>query len=286
MHSEVVGCLDLAAANDLTREQLCQELEPIVGTIVQQSNHQVSDDWMHRLLNELPDELFGLGPIQCLLSDAEISDILVNHAHEVFIEKRGRLYPTEIVFADNDHLLRIIQRIVSHVGRRIDESCPLVDARLPDGSRVNAIIPPLALDGPKLSIRRFGQHKLQLDQLVANQTLSANMAIFLDAAVRARKSIMISGGTGSGKTTLLNALSASIPGDERIITIEDSAELSMQHRHFARLETRPGNSENIGEYNQRDLVRNSLRMRPDRIIVGEVRGPEAFRYAPGDEYGA
>ena len=276
VHTEVVGCLDLAAANHLSRAQLCNELKPVVETIFSQTGITASDAQKERLLAELPDELFGMGPIQSLLSDPDVSDILVNHAHEVFVEKFGKLYRTKIVFADNSHLLRIIQRVVSHVGRRIDESCPMVDARLADGSRVNAIIPPLALDGPKLSIRRFGQHKLQLEDLVANDTISRRIATFLTVAVKARKSILISGGTGSGKTTLLNALSACIPEDERIVTIEDSAELLMQHKHVARLETRPSNSENAGEFNQRDLVRNSLRMRPDRIIVGEVRGPEAL----------
>ena len=275
-HAEVVDCLDLAAANTLSRAQLCRELEDVVETIAREKNWPIPSDQKQRLLAELPDELFGLGPIQSLLTDPDVSDILVNHAHEVFVEKKGQLSRADIVFADNNHLLRIIQRVVSHVGRRIDESSPMVDARLPDGSRINAIIPPLALDGPKLSIRRFGQYKLQLEDLVKNETISRRVATFLKAAVEARKSFLISGGTGSGKTTLLNALSGCIPDDERIVTIEDSAELLLQHRHVARLETRPANSENAGEFNQRDLVRNSLRMRPDRIIVGEVRGPEAL----------
>ena len=276
VHSEVVGCLDLAAARELSQDQLCQELETVVTTIVEKKNWSISEQSQTRLLAELQDELFGLGPIQPLIKDPSVSDILVNHAHEVFVEKQGQLRRTNIVFADNNHLLRIIQRVVSHVGRRIDESSPMVDARLPDGSRVNAIIPPLALDGPKLSIRRFGQYKLQLDDLVNNETISRPIASFLNAAVRARQSVLISGGTGSGKTTLLNALSACIPDDERIVTIEDSAELMLQHRHVARLETRPANSERVGEFSQRDLVRNSLRMRPDRIIIGEVRGAEAL----------
>jgi pilus assembly protein CpaF len=210
------------------------------------------------------------------MKDPAISDILVNGPHEVFIERHGRLESAGVIFADERHLMRIIQRIVAKVGRRIDEVSPMVDARLPDGSRVNAIIPPLALDGPKLSIRRFGKHRLTADRLVDIGTAPPEMMQFLEAAVRARISFLISGGTGAGKTTLLNALSAYIPRGERLITIEDSAELMLDHIHVVRLETRDANVEGAGMVTQRDLVRNSLRMRPDRILVGEVRGAEAL----------
>jgi pilus assembly protein CpaF len=255
---------------------LATELRPFVEEIIAEERIEISGAELERLVAEMPNEMFGVGPLEKLLADPTVSDILVNHAHEIFVERSGVLKLTELVFADDSHLLRIIQRIAAQVGRRIDESSPMVDARLDDGSRINAIIPPLALDGPKLSIRRFGKHFCTLEALIGNGTLTWQMATFLDAAVKARKNILISGGTGSGKTTLLNALSSCIPDDQRIVTIEDSAELILQHRHVARLETRPPNSENLGAYSQRDLVRNSLRMRPDRIIVGEVRGAEAL----------
>ncbi|MCA9135251.1 MAG: CpaF family protein [Planctomycetales bacterium] len=274
IHQRIVGSLDVATAQEMPPEQLLSELRLYIDLF--DEHVDLTEDELDRLLGELPWEMFGTGPLEPLLRDPGISDILVNHAHEVFIERDGILQPSTILFADNVHLMRVIQRIVTRVGRRIDESCPLVDARLEDGSRVNAIIPPLSLDGPKLSIRRFGKLHTSLEHLVANGTLGEQMARFLKAAVKARQSILISGGTGSGKTTMLNALSSCIPEDQRIITIEDSAELILQHGHVARLETRPPNSERSGEYNQRDLVRNSLRMRPDRIIVGEVRGGEAL----------
>ncbi|MEC8571470.1 MAG: CpaF family protein, partial [Planctomycetota bacterium] len=235
-----------------------------------------SQDDKGKLIDELADEVFGLGPIEPLLSDPSVSDILVNGAEEVFVERQGRLEKTDIVFADNAHVMRIIQRVVSKVGRRVDEASPMVDARLPDGSRINAVIPPLALDGPKLSIRRFATDRLQLPQLQENGSLNAPIVEFLSACVAARIGVLISGGTGAGKTTLLNALSSAIPADERIVTIEDSAELSMNHPHVVKLETRDSNTEGSGEISQRDLVRNSLRMRPDRIIVGEVRGAESL----------
>ncbi|MCA9264604.1 MAG: CpaF family protein [Planctomycetales bacterium] len=276
VHQRIVASLDLASAENFSAQELSQEMRPFVDAILVEEGLDLSPALYERLLHDIPLEMFGLGPLEPLLLDAEISDILVNHAHEVYVERHGRLELTNVVFADDTHLIRIVQRIVSHVGRRIDESCPMVDARLHDGSRINAIIPPLALDGPKLSIRRFRQLHCELANLIANETLSPEMADFLKAAVMARQSILISGGTGSGKTTMLNALSSCIPDDERIVTIEDSAELILQHRHVARLETRPANSENSGEYTLRDLVRNSLRMRPDRIIVGEVRGAEAL----------
>jgi pilus assembly protein CpaF len=229
-----------------------------------------------RLVGEVHHELFGLGPLEPLLADPAISDILVNSFSSVYIERRGKLEKTSISFKDDEHLMRVIERIVSTVGRRIDEAQPMVDARLPDGSRVNAIIPPLAIDGPTLSIRRFGANPLKMPALIENGALTREIAILFEMCVRARLNIVISGGTGAGKTTLLNALSAFIPADERIVTIEDSAELQMQQPHVVRLETRPPNIEGRGEVTQRDLVRNTLRMRPDRIVIGEVRGGEAI----------
>ena len=276
IHKELVGSLDLASAEGLTPEQFQQQLKPFVTRSIKDRGDDVAAEQRDRLEIELHEEMFGIGPLEKLMRDPTVNDILVNHPHEVFIERGGQLELTDVVFADTNHLLRIIQRIASSVGRRIDEVSPMVDARLPDGSRVNAVIPPLALDGPKLSIRRFGKVHLTLERLVGNQTLTPPIADFLRAAVQARISVLISGGTGAGKTTLLNALSSCIPDQERVVTIEDSAELILQHRHVARLETRPANSEGVGEFTQRDLVRNSLRMRPDRIIVGEVRGVEAF----------
>ena len=276
LHSQIVSSLDIAAAEGISESELRQELEPFVREIIGDTEIDLCERQFARLIDELPAEMFGVGPLEPLMNDPEISDILVNHAHEIFVERHGKLEKTETVFADDNHLLQVIQRIVASVGRRIDEASPLVDARMADGSRINAIIPPLALDGPKLSIRRFSAEKFSIDGLIRNETMSHDMAIFLKAAVQCRQSILISGGTGTGKTTLLNALSACIPTNQRIVTIEDSAELLLQHPHVARLETRPANSEQAGEFTQRDLVRNSLRMRPDRIIVGEVRGYEAL----------
>ena len=228
------------------------------------------------LVVDVLNELFGLGPLEALLRDPDISDILVNRFDQVYIERNGRLEPTEIVFKDNRHLLQIIERIVSSVGRRIDESSPMVDARLKDGSRVNAIIPPLALEGPALSIRRFRTTRLGARDLVERETLSQPMLDFLNAAVASRLNIIVSGGTGAGKTTLLNVLSGYISDSERVVTIEDAAELLLRQRHVVRLETRPSNIEGKGAVRQRDLVVNALRMRPDRIILGEVRGEEAL----------
>ena len=276
IHKELVGSLDLASAEGLTPEQFQRQLKPFVNQSINDHARDFEGAQRQRLEAELYEEMFGIGPLEKLMRDPTVNDILVNHPFEVFVERNGQLELTDVVFADTAHLLRIIQRIASSVGRRIDEVSPMVDARLPDGSRVNAVIPPLALDGPKLSIRRFGKVHLTLDRLVQNSTMTQPIADFLRAAVQSRISVLISGGTGAGKTTLLNALSSCIPDDERVITIEDSAELILQHRHVARLETRPANSEGVGEFSQRDLVRNSLRMRPDRIIVGEVRGVEAF----------
>jgi pilus assembly protein CpaF len=229
-----------------------------------------------RLVEEIKNELLGLGPLEPLLWDEDVNDILVNGPNQVYVERQGKLYLTDVRFNDDQHLMLIIDRIVSQVGRRVDESSPMVDARLPDGSRVNAIIPPLALDGPALSIRRFGKKRFTMDDLVEKETITADMVEFMQAIVRARLNVLVSGGTGSGKTTMLNCMSAFVPVDERIVTIEDSAELLLQQPHVVRLETRPPNVEGKGEVTQRELVRNCLRMRPDRIIVGEVRGAEVF----------
>jgi len=276
IHEELVESLDLSIINDVDESLLGDETRRLAGEICHDLGRNLSESDQQRMLEELMQEIFGLGPLDKLMQDPAVSDILVNGPHEIFIERNGRLERSDIVFADDRHVMRIIQRVVSRVGRRIDEISPTVDARLPDGSRVNAIIPPLALDGPKLSIRRFGTRPLDATDLVSGGSARPEMIDFLAAAVQSRISLLISGGTGSGKTTLLGALSAFIPEDERLITIEDSAELKLQHPHVVRLETRDANVEGAGEMSQRDLVRNSLRMRPDRIIVGEVRGPEAL----------
>ncbi len=276
IHAELVESLDLAAVGRIDNQQMREEIYELLDEMLEGRGLDLDDEAYARLQDEIQDEIFGLGPLEPLMNDPQISDILVNGASEVYIERQGRLHRTPIVFADDAHVLRIIQRVVSRVSRRIDEVTPMVDARLPDGSRVNAVIPPLALDGPKLSIRRFGTHRLRIEDLVNSGSLSADMADFLLAAVSSRISVLISGGTGAGKTTLLGALSSAVPHDERIVTIEDSAELLLQHPHVVRMETRPANSEGAGEVSQRELVRNSLRMRPDRILVGEVRGGEAL----------
>jgi pilus assembly protein CpaF len=276
IHEELVESLDLASVGMIDDHQMRNEVKELGNAIYKQRRLKLNQDDKGRLIDELADEVFGLGPLEPLLSDPTVSDILVNGAEEVYVERFGRLEKTDIVFADNAHVMRIIQRVVSKVGRRVDEASPMVDARLPDGSRINAVIPPLALEGPKLSIRRFASDRLQLPQLEENGSLDAPIREFLAACVSARIGILISGGTGAGKTTLLNALSSAIPMDERIVTIEDSAELTMNHPHVVKLETRNRNTEGSGEITQRDLVRNSLRMRPDRIIVGEVRGAESL----------
>ncbi|MCA8999358.1 MAG: CpaF family protein [Planctomycetaceae bacterium] len=276
VHEKVVDSLDLSMLAHVPEPQLAEEVTAVAKEIIQEDHRDLSANLRERLVSELFDEVFGLGPLETLMRDDSVSDILVNHPHEIYVERRGRIEPTETIFADEHHLIRIIQRIVSRVGRRIDEVSPMVDARLPDGSRINAVIPPLALGGPALSIRRFGKQPLQIDDLVESRSINADLVEFLAAAIDARISFLISGGTGAGKTTLLNALTKFIPSDERIVTIEDSAELQLQHRHVVRLETRPPNNEGAGEITQRSLVRNSLRMRPDRIIIGEVRGAEAL----------
>ncbi|QDU09349.1 CpaF family protein [Gimesia aquarii] len=276
IHQELVDSLDLSMLAQISEKELSAEVRAVATEICDEHVAVLEGIDRERLLNELLSEVFGLGPLDKLMADPTISDILVNHAYEIHIERNGQLEESDVIFADNQHLMRIIQRIVSRVGRRIDEVNPMVDARLPDGSRINAIIPPLALNGPSLSIRRFGATPLQIDDLIENNSLTPEIVDFLAAVVDSRISMLISGGTGSGKTTLLNALSNFIPREERLITIEDSAELILQHKHVVRLETKTENTEGVGEISQRQLVKNSLRMRPDRIIIGEVRGAEAL----------
>lgn len=278
VHERLVDSLDLSMLAHVPQQELEIEVREIAAEVVGEltGDKQPEDNDRERLLDEIFDEVFGLGPLEQFMKDPHVSDILVNHPHEVFVEKFGRLEPTAAIFADENHLIRIIQRIVSRVGRRIDEVSPLVDARLPDGSRINAVIPPLALDGPTLSIRRFGANPMQIEDLIESGSIHDDVVEFLAAAIDARISFLISGGTGAGKTTLLNALAKFVPADERVITVEDSAELQLQHRHVVRMETRPANNEGAGEITPRSLLRNSLRMRPDRIIIGEVRGAEAL----------
>ncbi|MCU0872379.1 MAG: CpaF family protein [Pirellulaceae bacterium] len=276
IHEELVESLDLSLVGVVDRQRLDAEVRSVADALCRRRAAALDDSGRRRMLNELLDEVFGLGPLEPLMADPAVTDVLVNHAHEVYVERHGRLELTDVIFADEQHVLRVIQRIVARIGRRIDEVCPMVDARLPDGSRINAVVPPLSLKGPTLSIRRFGDKPLDLNDLMSNRSILPEMAQFLSAAVDARMSFLIAGGTGSGKTTLLNALSVCIPPGERIITIEDSAELKLQHLHVVSLETRIANTEGAGEITQRDLVRNSLRMRPDRILVGEVRGAEAL----------
>ena len=276
IHRKLIDRMDLSTVSEISPEQLSGIIKTVVEGLIAAEGIPITRMERERLIVEIQHETLGLGPLEPLLQDPEISDILVNGPGRVYIEKHGKLHRTGVTFKDDDHLMTIIERIVSKVGRRGDESSPLVDARLPDGSRVNVIIPPLALDGPSVSIRRFGVDPLRMGNLVANRSLTEEMAKTFDAMVRARLNILVSGGTGAGKTTLLNILSASIPDDERIVTIEDSAELILQQEHVVRLETRPPNIEGKGNVTQRDLVRNALRMRPDRIIVGEVRSGEAM----------
>jgi pilus assembly protein CpaF len=272
----VVKSLDLGQLQNLDNNDARQQIHEACIRLMAQDEVPFPQSTRQRIVRDIQDEILGLGPLENLLRDPSISDILVNGASQVYVERRGKLEQVPIYFDSNAHLMSIIERIVSRVGRRIDESSPMVDARLPDGSRVNAIIPPLALDGPSLSIRRFPADRLTIHRLIELGALTRDMAQLVAAAVRGRLNILIAGGTGSGKTTLLNCLSAEIPPDERIVTVEDSAELQMQQPHVVRLETRPPNIEGKGEVNQRDLVRNCLRMRPDRIILGEIRGAEAL----------
>jgi pilus assembly protein CpaF len=275
IHRQLVELLDISRLEKMKPERLRREVRALAMQLAQSTSEPLDEGERERLIDEVMNEAFGLGPLEGLMNDPAVSDILVNGPHLVFVERLGQIRETPVVFADNAHLIQIIQRIASRVGRRVDEMSPMVDARLPDGSRVNAIIPPLSLDGPVLSIRRFGV-RLRSEDLLANGTLPAPMLAFLRAVIQGRLNMVISGGTGAGKTTMLNALSRFIPSDERLVTIEDSAELLLQQRHVVRLETRLPNMEGVGQYNQRDLVRNSLRMRPDRIIIGEVRSGEAL----------
>jgi pilus assembly protein CpaF len=276
LHRALINRMDLTKLAALSQEQVHAEVSRLAESVLAQEAMPLSSSERERLVNDVQHELFGLGPLEPLLADPTICDILVNSHGTIYVERHGKLEVTNVAFKDDEHLMRVIERIVSSVGRRIDESSPMVDARLRDGSRVNAIIPPLSIDGPVLSIRRFGAEPLRMNSLIENKALTRDIADMLQMCVSARLNVLISGGTGAGKTTLLNALSAYIPEDERIVTIEDSAELQLQQPHVVRLETRPPNIEGKGEVTQRDLVRNALRMRPDRIVIGEVRGGEAI----------
>lgn len=276
IHRTLIDRVDIGKLELLTGKDLTREIGFIVESLIIEEGVPLNQQEKERLIIEIQHETFGLGPLEPLLADPDISDILVNNCSSVYIERFGKLHRTDVAFRDDNHLIQIIERIVSKVGRRIDESSPYVDARLPDGSRVNAIIPPLAIDGPVLSIRRFGVEPLKMGDLLRVGTLDSKMERVLEGVVRTRHNILISGGTGTGKTTLLNVLSEFIPEYERIISIEDSAELHLKQEHVVRLETRPPNIENKGEVTQRDLVKNALRMRPDRIILGEVRSGEAL----------
>ena len=276
IHRRLIERIDLTKLDLLRAGELATEIGFVIEALIVEEGVPLSRQEKERLVIDVQHETFGLGPIEPLLSSPDISDILVNSYASTYVERNGKLEKTDIVFRDNNHLLQIIERIVTRVGRRIDESSPYVDARLPDGSRVNAIVPPLAIDGPALSIRRFGLEALKAEDLMALGAFNERMLKVLEGVVRTRLNILVCGGTGTGKTTMLNVLSAFIPHDERIITIEDSAELQLKQDHVVRLETRPANIEGKGEVNQRDLVRNALRMRPNRIILGEVRGGEAL----------
>ena len=276
VHRQLLERLNLSSVANRERSELDEEIGKIVRQILAQDEAPLNQQEKERLLKEILDDVFGLGPLQPLIDDPGISDILVNTWKQVVVERNGKLEPTNVRFRDNRHLLQVIDRIVSAVGRRIDDSSPMVDARLADGSRVNAIIPPLSLDGPHMSIRKFRRDVLSAEDLMRNESFTGPMLRLLQGCIRARLNILIAGGTGSGKTTFLNMLSESIPHNERIVTIEDSAELQLRQPHVVRLETRPPNVEGVGAVHQRQLVINSLRMRPDRIILGEVRGEEAL----------
>ena len=276
LHQQLLDVINLQALDQMSRDQIEAEIGDIIREQLSKQSHALNQTERKLLVSDVLDELLGLGPLEPLLKDPTITDILVNGHENVFVERYGVLEPTPVRFKDERHLLRIVQKIVSAVGRRVDESSPLVDARLADGSRVNAVVPPLALDGSLLSIRKFAKTPISMSRLVELGSVPAQVAEVLQAVVTARRNVLISGGTGSGKTTMLNALSSFIDERERIVTIEDSAELQLQQRHVVRLETRPANIEGKGEISQRNLVKNALRMRPDRIIVGEVRAGEAF----------
>ncbi len=276
IHSKLVEKLDLSRLGDLEGDNLRREIRLVVEHLCDSENPLLSRAERERLIEEVLDETFGFGPLEALLKEPGVNDIMINGPKKIFVERNGRIERSNITFRDEEHLMQVLDRIVSKVGRRIDETCPMVDARLPDGSRLNAIIPPLSLDGPVITIRRFGANPLTLEDLLNFGTFTPEMVMLLEAAIKARINMIISGGTGSGKTTLLNTLSSFIPDDQRIITIEDAAELQLQQGHVIRLETRPPNIEGKGEVTARDLVRNALRMRPDRIIIGECRGAETL----------
>jgi pilus assembly protein CpaF len=276
IHAKLVERLDFTRVRDLASDALRRDIRRVVEHLCDTENPLLNRIEREKLIEEILDETLGFGPLEVLLKDPTISDILVNGPYQVYVERRGKLEKTDVKFRDNDHLLQIIDRIVSKVGRRVDETSPMVDARLPDGSRVNAVIPPIAVDGPCLSIRRFGTNPLKLEDLLNYKAFTPEMAMLMEACIKARLNVLISGGTGCGKTTLLNTLSSFIPNDERVITIEDACELQLQQEHVVRLETRPPNIEGKGAITTRDCVRNALRMRPERIIIGEVRGAEAL----------
>ena len=276
IHRKLIGVLNLERASSIPKDRIRAEIGRVVERLLDEERVPMTTAEQTRIVEEVLDEVLGLGPLETLLKEPTISDILVNRYNKVFIERNGKLSETTVRFKDDAHLLHIIEKIVSQVGRRIDEAQPIVDARLQDGSRVNAIIPPLALDGPCLSIRRFGRHVITQDEMLTFKTLTPGILRFLSACVQCKVTVLISGGTGSGKTTMLNALSRFIPEEERIITIEDTAELQLQQRHVIKFETRPPNLNKEGGINQRILLRTALRMRPDRIIVGECRGAEAL----------
>jgi pilus assembly protein CpaF len=276
LHQQLITSLDLSSIGTMSQDELRVEVRRAAEDLCRRSSDLLNLTERERLVNEVLDEAFGLGPLEPLMRDPSITDIMVNGPKVAYVERNGRLERADIAFHDDKHLIQIVQRIAGRVGRRVDETSPMVDARLADGSRVNAVIPPLALDGTLLSIRRFSAKPLLMADLMAKKAITPEMVTFLNACIKARVNVIISGGTGSGKTTLLNALSASIPHDERVATIEDAAELRLQQPHVARMETRPPNIEGTGQITTRDLVRNALRMRPDRIIVGECRGAEAL----------
>jgi pilus assembly protein CpaF len=276
LHRQLLDRVDLDVMGRLPPDRLREELRTLVERMIVETGLALNAAERRQIVTDVQNEVMGLGPLEPLLADPLVSDILVNSHSSIYVERRGRLERTDVRFSSEEHLMKIIDKMVSRVGRRVDESSPMVDARLPDGSRINAIIPPLAIDGPALSIRRFSRVPLQAEDLIRLKTMPAELSTLLGAMVRSRMNLLISGGTGSGKTTLLNILSSYIPPTDRIVTIEDAAELQLQKPHVIRLETRPPNIEGRGEINQRALVRNSLRMRPDRIILGEVRGAEAF----------
>jgi len=276
IHSKLVDKLDLSRVGELEGDTLRREIRLVVEHLCDIEDTLLNRNERERLINEVLDETFGLGPLEMVLKDPTVSDIMINGPKNIYVERRGKVEKTTVVFRNNDHLMQIIDRIISKVGRRVDETCPMVDARMADGSRFNAIIPPLALDGASVSIRRFGANPLKLEDLLNYKAFTPEMVMLLEGAIKARLNIIISGGTGSGKTTLLNTLSSFIPNSDRIITIEDAAELQLQQDHVVRLETRPPNIEGKGAITATDLVKNALRMRPERIIIGECRGAETL----------